>query len=67
MDITVNQESYSVSQNCSLQQMLCALFPELPTGIALAVDQEIIPKAGWDSYTLQPGNNITLIKATQGG
>jgi len=67
MDITVNQQRYSVSEDCSLQQMLCVIFPEQPGGIAIAVNQEIISKAHWDTYALQSGDDITLIKATQGG
>ena len=67
MDITVNQHRYSVSDDCSLQQMLGSVFPQLPNGIAIAVNLEIISKANWDSHVLKPGDNITLIKATQGG
>jgi sulfur carrier protein len=67
MEITVNQQSYSVSQSCSLQQMLAFVFSQSASGIAIAVNQEIISKANWDTYVLQPGDNITVIKATQGG
>jgi sulfur carrier protein len=67
MEITVNQQSYSVSQSCSLQQMLASVFSQSANGIAIAVNQEIISKANWDTYVLQPGDNITVIKATQGG
>ncbi|MDB5021543.1 MAG: thiamine biosynthesis protein ThiS [Pedobacter sp.] len=67
MEITVNQQSHSVSQHCSLQQMLASVFLQQANGIAIAVNQEIISKANWDTYVLQPGDNITVIKATQGG
>jgi sulfur carrier protein len=67
MEITVNQQSYSVSQTCSLQQMIASVLLQPTSGIAIAVNQEIIPKSSWDSYALQPGDNITVIKATQGG
>ncbi len=67
MDITVNQQSYSVLPACSLQQMLSSGIQPQANGIAVAVNQVIIPKAQWDTYTLQPGDNITIIKATQGG
>ncbi|EHQ30966.1 sulfur carrier protein ThiS [Mucilaginibacter paludis] len=67
MDITVNQETYSVSDVCSLQQILNPLFPQPITGIAVAVNQEIIAKHHWASHFLNPGDHITIIKATQGG
>jgi sulfur carrier protein len=67
MEITVNQQSISVSQGCSIQQMLASAILQPANGIAIAVNQEIISKANWDSYALQPGDNITVIKATQGG
>jgi sulfur carrier protein len=67
MEITVNQQSYSVSQICSLQEMLASVILQPTNGIAIAVNQEIISKSNWDSYALQPGDNITVIKATQGG
>jgi sulfur carrier protein len=67
MEITVNQQSYSVSQTCSLQEMLASVILQPTNGIAIAVNQEIISKSNWDSYALQPGDNITVIKATQGG
>lgn len=36
-------------------------------GIAIAVNNEVIPKATWGNYTLQDSDKITLITATQGG
>jgi sulfur carrier protein len=67
MDITVNQQSYSVSDTCSLQQMLGTVFSQPAKGIAVAVNQEIISKNDWQTCQLQSGDTITIIKATQGG
>ncbi len=36
-------------------------------GIALAVNNIVIPKKEWNQTLLQEGDRITLIKATQGG
>ena len=66
MEITVNHQNYSVSDACSLQQMLSAVLTQ-PEGIAIAVNQEIVPKANWATYLLNPDDDITIIKATQGG
>jgi sulfur carrier protein len=36
-------------------------------GIALAVNDKIVPKSKWDSCSLQSGDRILAVKATQGG
>ena len=37
------------------------------TGIAVAVNQRMIPRTEWDSYTLNEDDNIIIIKAVCGG
>ena len=37
------------------------------TGIAVAVNQRMVPRTKWDSYTLNEGDNIIIIKAVCGG
>jgi sulfur carrier protein len=36
-------------------------------GIALAVNNEVIPKSKWEQFSLQNGDSILAISATQGG
>ena len=36
-------------------------------GIAIAVNNRMIPRAEWDSYALNEGDNILIIKAVCGG
>jgi sulfur carrier protein len=36
-------------------------------GIAIAVNQQIIPKSQWNTHSIKHGDQLTLIKATQGG
>ncbi len=37
------------------------------TGIAVAVNNRMIPRAEWDSFALNDGDNILIIKAVCGG
>ena len=37
------------------------------TGIAIAVNNRMIPRTEWDTYTLNEGDNILIIKADCGG
>lgn len=67
MDVQVNQQIYSVSETCSLQDLLDTVLKQPSTGIAIALNQQIISKARWPEQQLQAGDTITLISATQGG
>ena len=67
MEITVNQQTYQVTPVCSVQHLLTVVLNTTANGIALAVNQAIIPKSNWQSHILNPGDQIIIIKATQGG
>ena len=49
MEITVNQQNYSLADNCSLQQMLSVVIQQPLKGIAIAVNETIIPKNNWET------------------
>lgn len=36
-------------------------------GLAVAVNQEVVPKSRWDDFKLKENDDILIIKATQGG
>lgn len=36
-------------------------------GIAVAINDEILPKSNWKEYSVQENDNILIITATQGG
>ena len=41
---------------------------ELPSaGVAVAVNQHMIPRTEWKTFTLNDGDNILIIKAVCGG
>lgn len=42
MEITVNQQNYSVTEHCSLQQMLSVVIQQPLQGIAIAVNETIV-------------------------
>lgn len=37
------------------------------TGIAMAVDDTVIPKSEWSTFQVSENDKITIIQATQGG
>ena len=65
MKITVNNKE--VTTGC---QNLLELSQELNfplSGIALAVNNRIIPRAQWESYALNENDDLIIIKAVCGG
>ena len=68
MNIKVNGETTEVSPGLTLHQLLLDLEidPSRP-GIAVAIDQEVIPRTQWDETGIQPDSEIEIIRAAQGG
>lgn len=67
MEVTINQQNYTVSEVCSVEQLLTVALNLSATGVAVAVNQTIVPKSDWNTHLLHPQDQIMLIKATQGG
>jgi sulfur carrier protein len=40
---------------------------ERARGVAVAVDGEVVPRAGWDSYALPEDAHVEVLTAMQGG
>ncbi len=36
-------------------------------GVAVAVNNTVVPKAAWEGFSLSENDRITIIRATQGG
>lgn len=67
MNIYINNKLQDLPAACSIALALEAINISSPKGIAVAINNNVIPKAEWASYTLQHEDQLTLIKATQGG
>ena len=64
--VTVNQDTKNIGATVSLDKLLEQLNISL-VGIAVAVNNQIITKQNWVNTSLHQNDNITIIKATQGG
>ncbi len=67
MNIILNQQATSIPDQCSLQQLLTQVLNMPVEGLAVAVNQDVIPQSRWTDHLLQPGDKVMLIRATQGG
>lgn len=66
MKITLNDRFLTLTQPITLDVLLTKHHYSVQ-GIALAVNQNIIPRRQWTEYQLQDGDNIYLFQAIAGG
>lgn len=67
MNIYINSKLQELSDAAKITDALGALNITSLNGIAVAINDNVIPKAEWNTYVLQQEDKITLIKAAQGG
>ena len=66
MDVWVNGERRELAAGASVADALGAL--GLPrTGVAVAVDGEVVPRARWAETALGDGAQVEVLTAVQGG
>ncbi|MES2813022.1 MAG: sulfur carrier protein ThiS [Bacteroidota bacterium] len=62
-----NQLKQFESDNLSVQALLDIEFPNKQNGIALAINNTVIPKTEWATHFPKITDDILIITATQGG
>ena len=63
----VNNAPQEVAAPCTVAEALAHLDLTSPRGVAVAVNDTVVPRTEWDAHPLQPNDRLTLIRATQGG
>jgi sulfur carrier protein len=67
MEVTINHNKTDLQEASSLLYLLQSQNLSEKKGIAVAVNNKVVPKTKWESYILKQNDSITIIKATQGG
>jgi len=68
MELQINSQTRHFNrEEITIQALLDLEFPKKQKGIAVAVNNNVIPRSDWDSYLLYPNHQILIISATQGG
>ena len=67
MEILLNNQPKDIASDSSVQQLLNEVVGEKQKGIAIAINDRVVPRTNWAQHTIQPKDNILIIKATQGG
>jgi sulfur carrier protein len=66
--ITVNGRPRELADGTAVTVVVAELTgsPE-STGVAVAVNGEVVPRAHWSTTTVQTGDRVEVLTATQGG
>jgi len=67
--VTVNGEERDVPVGYALTSVLRDLdvHPDYASGVAVAINSEVIPREQWGDVTLDDGDTVEIIQAQQGG
>ena len=64
--VKVNQKEHQISENLTVQKFVEALKIQT-TGIAIAINYNVVKKTDWDTKHVIHNDDILIIKSTQGG
>jgi sulfur carrier protein len=68
MELKINNQTKSFAlDRLTVQALLDLEIPQKQNGIAVAINNTVIPKSAWDSHLLNETDDILIISATQGG
>ncbi len=67
MKIVLNEKTFKVAEGLSVLSFLSENNIPTPKGVALAVNDSVVPRESWEKTTLKDGNKLILISAAQGG
>ena len=68
MEIKVNNQIKKITSNSlTVQTLLDLEIPNRQNGIALAINNVVVPKSNWNSHHIKEKDEILIISATQGG
>jgi sulfur carrier protein len=63
----VNNHPHEAIDNQWLDDLLTTLGQTQTRGLAVAINDVVVPRAEWSTHAVQPHDRLTLIRATQGG
>ena len=66
MEVMINGASREVPEQMSLDQAV-SLISTSATGVAVAVNGDVVRRASWPEHLLGPGDEIEVLTAVQGG
>lgn len=66
MNVSINGEPQELTAGTTVAVLVDAL-GRSPKGLAVAVNEEVVPRSTWSAAELRPGDRVELLAAAQGG
>ena len=68
MELKINNQTKQFPlDSFTIQALLDLEIPNKQNGIAVAINNTVIPKSNWNSHQITETDDILIISATQGG
>jgi sulfur carrier protein len=66
-EVSINQKKFQLPEGGTLADVLPLLQIAQADGIAIAVNETVVPRGEWAGYVLRGQDRVFVIRATQGG
>jgi sulfur carrier protein len=66
VEVMVNGQPREVAAGTTVAQLVAAV-TDLATGVAAAVNGEVVPRRSWPGTQLRDGDRVEVVTAVQGG
>jgi len=68
MELKINNQNKTFDcKTLTIQELIDFELPKKQNGIAVAINQTVVSKKEWNTFSLSPSDDILIITATQGG
>lgn len=67
MKVTVNDKSRTLADGATLDQLLKQIGVDAGQGVAVALNDTVVPRSAWLTQPLCDGDRVLVIQAVQGG
>jgi len=67
VEVSINQKNYVLPEAGTLADVLPLLEIRQADGIAIALNEVVIPRSEWGRHELRSQDRVFVIRATQGG
>jgi sulfur carrier protein len=65
--LVVNAVESDVDSHTTVAEIVSGLAGPAPRGIAVAVNDDVVPRSAWPETRLRDGDRVEVLTATQGG
>jgi sulfur carrier protein len=66
MDVTINGEPRRLAEGATVAEAVRLVTAQI-SGVAAAVNDEVVSRAAWDSTRVAAGDRVEVLTAVQGG